>query len=34
LTVPQLAALYEELPLKETVIEKWLYGNAKRFLRR
>jgi predicted TIM-barrel fold metal-dependent hydrolase len=34
LTVPQLAALYEELPLKETVIEKWLYGNAKGFLRR
>jgi len=34
LTVPQLAALDETLPLKETVIEKWLCGNAKRFLHR
>jgi predicted TIM-barrel fold metal-dependent hydrolase len=25
--------LYEKLPLKEKVIEKWLYGNAKQFLR-
>jgi predicted TIM-barrel fold metal-dependent hydrolase len=33
LTVPQLAQMYEKLPLKESVVEKWLYGNAKRFLR-
>lgn len=33
LPVPQLVKLYEELPLKESVLEKWLYGNAKRFLR-
>ena len=23
----------EALPLKEAVVEKWLYGNARRFLR-
>ena len=33
LTIPQSVALYEKLPLKEKVIEKWLYGNAKEFLR-
>jgi predicted TIM-barrel fold metal-dependent hydrolase len=26
-------AEYEALPLKERVIEKWLYGNARRFFR-
>jgi predicted TIM-barrel fold metal-dependent hydrolase len=26
-------ALYQALPLKASVIEKWLYGNAKRFFR-
>ena len=26
-------AEYEKLPLKERVIEKWLYGNAQRFFR-
>ena len=26
-------AEYEKLPLKERVIEKWLYGNARRFFR-
>jgi predicted TIM-barrel fold metal-dependent hydrolase len=29
-----LIAEYENLPLKETVIEKWLYHNAARFFRR
>jgi predicted TIM-barrel fold metal-dependent hydrolase len=29
----QLIELYEKLPLKEAVVEKWLYGNAARFLR-
>jgi len=33
LTIPQSVALYEKLPLKDKVIEKWLYGNAKEFLR-
>lgn len=33
LTLPQAVAIYEKLPLKEKVIEKWLYGNAKEFLR-
>lgn len=33
MTVPQMVKLYEALPLKEAVIEKWLYGNARRFLR-
>jgi uncharacterized protein len=33
LTIPQSVAMYEQLPLKESVIEKWLYGNAKQFLR-
>jgi predicted TIM-barrel fold metal-dependent hydrolase len=33
LTIPQAVALYEKLPLKDKVIEKWLYGNAKEFLR-
>lgn len=33
LTIPQSVAMYEKLPLKEKVIEKWLYGNAKEFLR-
>jgi predicted TIM-barrel fold metal-dependent hydrolase len=30
----QLIGEYQELPLKDTVIEKWLYGNAARFFRR
>jgi predicted TIM-barrel fold metal-dependent hydrolase len=34
LTIPQSVAMYEKLPLKDKVIEKWLYGNAKEFLRR
>src|SRR5438552_7659851 len=33
LTIPQSVALYEKLPLKDKVIEKRLYGNAKEFLR-
>jgi len=33
LTIPQSVAIYEKLPLKDKVIEKWLYGNAKAFLR-
>ena len=33
LTIPQSVAMYEKLPLKDKVIEKWLYGNAKEFLR-
>jgi predicted TIM-barrel fold metal-dependent hydrolase len=33
LTIPQSVAIYEKLPLKDKVIEKWLYGNAKEFLR-
>jgi predicted TIM-barrel fold metal-dependent hydrolase len=33
LTFEQIIAIYEALPLKEAVIEKWLYGNAARFLR-
>jgi uncharacterized protein len=33
LTIPQSVAMYEQLPLKDSVIEKWLYGNAKEFLR-
>ena len=33
LTIPQSVALYEKLPLKDKVVEKWLYGNAKEFLR-
>jgi len=33
LSVPEMVKLYEALPLKEAVVEKWLYGNAKRFLR-
>ena len=33
LTLPQSVAIYEKLPLKDKVIEKWLYGNAKEFLR-
>ncbi len=24
---------YEELPLKDSVVEKWLYGNAAHFFR-
>jgi len=32
-TIPELATMYEKLPLKDKVIEKWLYGNAKEFLR-
>jgi predicted TIM-barrel fold metal-dependent hydrolase len=28
-----MVTLCEVLPLKEAVVEKWLYGNAKRFLR-
>ena len=27
-----MVKLYEALPLKEVVVEKWLYGNARRFL--
>ena len=30
----QLIGEYQELPLKDTVIEKWLHGNAARFFRR
>ena len=33
LSIPEMVKLYEALPLKEPVVEKWLYGNAKRFLR-
>lgn len=33
LTIPQSVAMYEKLPLKDKVIEKWLYGNAREFLR-
>ena len=33
LSIPEMVKLYEALPLKEAVVEKWLYGNAKRFLR-
>jgi predicted TIM-barrel fold metal-dependent hydrolase len=35
LGIPQKESIaeYEKLPLKERVIEKWLYGNAKRFFR-
>ncbi len=33
LTVGQMIEMYAALPLKEAVVEKWLYGNAKRFLR-
>ena len=33
LSFEELIAEYESLPLKETVIEKWLYGNAARFFR-
>lgn len=33
LSIPEMVELYEALPLKEAVVEKWLYGNAKRFLR-
>jgi hypothetical protein len=29
----ELVAEYESLPLKDTVIEKWLYLNAARFFR-
>ena len=32
-TIPELVAMYEKLPLKDKVIEKWLYGNAREFLR-
>jgi hypothetical protein len=31
LLIPELVKLYEALPLKEAVVEKW--GNAKRVLR-
>ncbi|MBV9567640.1 MAG: amidohydrolase [Hyphomicrobiales bacterium] len=34
LTIPQSVAMYEKLPLKDKVVEKWLYSNAKEFLRR
>jgi hypothetical protein len=33
LSSPEVVKLYEALPLKEAVVEKWLYGNAKRVLR-
>ncbi|HTR87409.1 MAG TPA: amidohydrolase family protein [Reyranella sp.] len=33
LTIPEAVAMYEKLPLKDKVVEKWLYGNAKEFLR-
>ena len=33
LPIPKLVELYEALPLKESVLEKWFYGNARRFLR-
>ena len=33
LSIPEMVKLYEALPLKEAVVEKWLYGNAKRVLR-
>jgi predicted TIM-barrel fold metal-dependent hydrolase len=33
LSIPEMVKLYEALPLKEAVVEKWLYGNARRFLR-
>ena len=33
LTIPQSVAIYEKLSLKDKVFEKWLYGNAKNFLR-
>src|SRR5260370_5426389 len=33
LTIPHSVSIYEKLPLKDKVIEKWLYGNAKEFLR-
>ena len=33
LSFEELIAEYENLPLKERVIEKWLYGNAARFFR-
>ena len=33
LSIAEMVKLYEALPLKEAVVEKWLYGNARRFLR-
>lgn len=33
LPIPKLVELYEKLPLKPSVLDKWFYGNAKRFLR-
>jgi predicted TIM-barrel fold metal-dependent hydrolase len=33
LSIPEMVKLYEALPLKEAVVEKWLYGNAGRVLR-
>ena len=33
LSIPEMVKLYEALPLKEAVVEKWLYGNARRVLR-
>ena len=33
LSFEQLIELYSALPLKEKVLEKWLYGNAEKFLR-
>jgi predicted TIM-barrel fold metal-dependent hydrolase len=30
----ELIGEYQQLPLKDTVMEKWLYGNAARFFRR